>query len=155
MNQHYFCVQILSVINLMKFILKTSWFDNDNHRVSAAKMEGNPRSVSAKKEKHKFKYTSSIEVASNCGCTLSVTRYANDLTSRGFIIIPRYTCRARPLEKLQPKILVWITDYFTEIGDGAKLILLLFFNQSHAKSIRRPFGDDCILTLVYPKINHD
>ena len=157
-NQHYashFGVEIFSVVNLMEIVLKTLWFDNDNHRACEFKVQGNPRSASGKKEKHKFKSTSGKEVASNWGCILSVTRYANNLTWRGFIIIPLYTCRARLLDKLQPKILVWITDYFTGIGDGAKLILLPFSNQSHVKSIKRPLGDDCILTLVHQQINHD
>ena len=63
----------------------------------------------------------------------SVLQYADDFTR--FIIIPCYTCGARLLEKLQLKILVWITDYFAGIGDGAKLILDSLSNQSSFKSI--------------------
>ena len=62
-----------------------------------------------------------------------VLQYADDFTR--FIIILCYTCGARLLEKLQLKILLWITDYFAGIGDGAKLILDSRSNQSSFKSI--------------------
>ena len=63
----------------------------------------------------------------------SVLLYVDDFII--FIIIPCYTCGARVLEKLQLKILLWITDYFAGIGDGAKLILDSRFNQSSFKSL--------------------